>query len=123
MVVGEHGVDAGLLAQRRGFRAVPCLEHLYAPLSQQRLHPVENGAVIVDAQYPQALQVAGVRRGYMPVGAAAPPRTDVARYPDSEQRAAAGMAGDRQGMLHEPGQPIVNRQAEAETLLTPGRVM
>jgi hypothetical protein len=95
-----------------------------APLSEQRLHPIEDRTVVVDAQNAHALQIRpDPGRAQPPVDAARAPRTDFARHAHPEHRAAAGMAGERQGMLHELCEPIANRQAESQTLLTPRRVM
>src|ERR1700722_2145087 len=57
MIVGEYRVDVGLGAQHRGFRAVARLEHVYAPLAEQSLHPIEDRAVVIDAQDAYPLQV------------------------------------------------------------------
>src|SRR3984885_10274033 len=120
MVVGQYRVDFHLRADLRSLGTVAGLEHLHTPLSEQRLHTVEDRAVVVDAQHTQTAQPDRVGCGTLRSDALWPPGLDVARYPYTERGAAPRAAGEGQRVVHQPGEPVADRQAKPQALLAPG---
>ena len=79
------GFETARIDRRQRFGEVGRLEHAAAPAAEQRLHAVENGALVVDAQHDRAVEPAGVepRRRGRSLGAAAKP---LARGTSTEKR-------------------------------------
>ena len=121
MVVGQYRVDVALGVELFCLSAASGLEHVHAPLSEQRLHSIQDRTVVVHTQHTQAAQSDRVRRRALRSDAFQAARLDVACHSNAESRATPRATGECQRVVHQPCQAIADRQAQPKAFLAPRR--
>src|SRR5580658_10565469 len=96
MVVGQYRVDVALGVELFCLSAASGLEHVHAPLSEQRLHAIQDRTVVVHTQHAQAAQSDRVRGWALRSDAFQPARLDVTRHSNAESRATPRATGECQ---------------------------
>src|SRR3984885_1299744 len=116
VVVDQQGIrfETARLHRRQRLGEIGGFERAAAPAAKQRLHAVEDGAFVVDAEHHRAIEATDIER-WQSAQLGRGGKIFCARYFDREARAVADIRFQHDLAVQHAGNAFDDRQAETET--------